>query len=139
MSSRLGLPRLATWISMRRAGSALRRAIGSGAYRSGPACSLVDRHPLPPRPEFSSSPFKEERKKRWLQRSNNWRHWCEGVSSETVALAIRSARTVAEAGPGDITFIESERFVKLLEGLAGLGGDRRAALQSRPAGCRHEA
>ena len=31
-------------------------------------------------------------------------------------LAIRSARTVAEAGPGDITFIESERFVKLLKG-----------------------
>ncbi len=30
-------------------------------------------------------------------------------------LAIRSARTVAEAGPGDITFIESERFVKLLK------------------------
>ncbi len=32
------------------------------------------------------------------------------------SLAIRSARTVAEAGPGDITFIESERFVKLLKG-----------------------
>ena len=31
-------------------------------------------------------------------------------------LAISSARTVAEAGPGDITFIESERFVKLLKG-----------------------
>ncbi len=30
-------------------------------------------------------------------------------------LAIRSARTVAEAGPGDITFIESERFAKLLK------------------------
>ena len=31
-------------------------------------------------------------------------------------LAIRSARTVAEAGPGDITFIENERFAKLLKG-----------------------
>ena len=31
------------------------------------------------------------------------------------SLAIRSARTVGEAGPGDITFIESERFVKLLK------------------------
>ena len=31
-------------------------------------------------------------------------------------LSIRSARTVAEAGPGDITFIENERFVKLLKG-----------------------
>jgi UDP-3-O-[3-hydroxymyristoyl] glucosamine N-acyltransferase len=30
-------------------------------------------------------------------------------------LAISSARTVAEAGPGDITFIESERYVKLLK------------------------
>ena len=29
-------------------------------------------------------------------------------------VAIRSARPVAEAGPGDITFIESERFVKYL-------------------------
>jgi UDP-3-O-[3-hydroxymyristoyl] glucosamine N-acyltransferase len=31
-------------------------------------------------------------------------------------LAIRSARTIAEAGPGDITFIENERFAKLLKG-----------------------
>ena len=46
---------------------------------------------------------------------NNWRRWCEAAWSGTVALAIRSARTVAEAGPGDITFIESERFVKLLK------------------------
>jgi UDP-3-O-[3-hydroxymyristoyl] glucosamine N-acyltransferase len=30
------------------------------------------------------------------------------------SVAIQSARPVAEAGPGDITFIESERFVKLL-------------------------
>jgi UDP-3-O-[3-hydroxymyristoyl] glucosamine N-acyltransferase len=29
-------------------------------------------------------------------------------------VSIRSARPVAEAGPGDITFIESERFIKLL-------------------------
>ncbi len=29
---------------------------------------------------------------------------------------IRSARPVAEAGPGDITFIESERYAKLLKG-----------------------
>jgi UDP-3-O-[3-hydroxymyristoyl] glucosamine N-acyltransferase len=31
-------------------------------------------------------------------------------------LDIRAARTIAEAGPGDITFIESERFAKLLKG-----------------------
>jgi UDP-3-O-[3-hydroxymyristoyl] glucosamine N-acyltransferase len=30
------------------------------------------------------------------------------------SVAIRSARPVAEAGPGDITFIESERYAKLL-------------------------
>ncbi len=30
------------------------------------------------------------------------------------SVSIRSARPVAEAGPGDITFIENERFVKLL-------------------------
>src|SRR5262249_2018258 len=30
------------------------------------------------------------------------------------SVAIRSARPVGEAGPGDITFIESERFAKLL-------------------------
>ena len=29
-------------------------------------------------------------------------------------VSIRSARPVAEAGPGDITFIESERYAKLL-------------------------
>ncbi len=32
------------------------------------------------------------------------------------SVAIRSARPVAEAGPGDITFIESERYTKLLRG-----------------------
>ena len=31
-------------------------------------------------------------------------------------VAIRSARPVAEAGPGDITFIENERYAKLLKG-----------------------
>ena len=32
------------------------------------------------------------------------------------SVSIRSARPVAEAGPGDITFIESERYAKLLRG-----------------------
>ena len=32
------------------------------------------------------------------------------------SVSIRSARPVGEAGPGDITFIESERFAKLLKG-----------------------
>ncbi len=32
------------------------------------------------------------------------------------SVSIRSARPVAEAGPGDITFIENERFAKLLRG-----------------------
>ncbi len=32
------------------------------------------------------------------------------------SVSIRSARPVAEAGPGDITFIESARFAKLLKG-----------------------
>jgi UDP-3-O-[3-hydroxymyristoyl] glucosamine N-acyltransferase len=31
-------------------------------------------------------------------------------------VSIRSARTVGEAGPGDITFIENDRFAKLLRG-----------------------
>ena len=30
------------------------------------------------------------------------------------SVSIRSARPVAEAGPGDITFIENDRFAKLL-------------------------
>ncbi len=40
------------------------------------------------------------------------------------------ARPVGEAGPGDITFIENERYAKLLRSVARLGGDRRAALQA---------
>ncbi len=32
------------------------------------------------------------------------------------SVSIRSARPVGEAGPGDITFIESERYAKLLKG-----------------------
>ena len=31
------------------------------------------------------------------------------------SVSIRSARPVGEAGPGDITFIESERYAKLSE------------------------
>ena len=79
----------------------------------GGACS-GEMTPLPG-PGFSSSPFKEERKKRWLQRLNNWRHWFAAAWSETEACRFARRGTVAEAGPGDITFIESERFVKLLK------------------------
>ena len=32
------------------------------------------------------------------------------------SVSIRSARPVGEAGPGDITFIENDRFAKLLRG-----------------------
>ena len=47
------------------------------------------------------------------------------------SVSIRSARPVGEAGPGDITFIENDRFAKLLARLARVGRDRRPALQSR--------
>ena len=47
------------------------------------------------------------------------------------SVPIRSARPVGEAGPGDITFIENERYAKLLRAFAGLRRDRRPALQTR--------
>ena len=51
------------------------------------------------------------------------------------SVSIRSARPVGEAGPGDITFIENERFAKLLAELARLGRDRRPAFQRRAQRC----
>ena len=98
---------------MRRAGPALRIAIGSGALDRDRPVSIV-RHPLPPRPV---SRLLLSRKK-GKSGGCNGRTTGELVRGRLVGdgtLAIRSARTVAEAGPGDITFIESERFVKLLK------------------------
>ena len=45
------------------------------------------------------------------------------------SVAIRSARPVGEAGPGDITFVESERYARQLRASPALGRDRRPALQ----------
>ena len=48
------------------------------------------------------------------------------------SVSIRSARPVGEAGPGDITFIENERFAKLLRGSPASAAIVGPALQYRP-------
>ena len=48
------------------------------------------------------------------------------------SVSIRSARPVGEAGPGDITFIENDRFAKLLRGSPASAAIVGPALQSRP-------
>ena len=47
------------------------------------------------------------------------------------SVSIHSARPVGEAGPGDITFIESERFVKLLRSSPASAAIVGPALQRR--------
>ena len=85
----------------------------------------------------TSAPFREERKSPVVATVEQLAALVRGRLVGDGTVPIRSARPVAEAGPGDITFIENERYAKFLTDLAGLGRDRRAALQSahaRPEG-----
>ena len=82
-------------------------------FDQGAARSLLQ-HPLPPRSGFRLL-LSRKKGKRWLPQWNNWRRSCKAAWSETVVWRSALRALVAEAGPGDITFIESERFVKLLK------------------------
>jgi UDP-3-O-[3-hydroxymyristoyl] glucosamine N-acyltransferase len=65
---------------------------------------------------WSSSPFREERKSLVVATVEQLAALVRGRLVGDGSVAISSARPVGEAGPGDITFIESERFAKLLRG-----------------------
>jgi UDP-3-O-[3-hydroxymyristoyl] glucosamine N-acyltransferase len=61
-----------------------------------------------------SAPFREERKSPVVATVEQLAALVRGRLVGDGSVSIRSARPVAEAGPGDITFIESERYAKLL-------------------------
>ncbi|MGZ3383849.1 MAG: UDP-3-O-(3-hydroxymyristoyl)glucosamine N-acyltransferase [Isosphaeraceae bacterium] len=61
-----------------------------------------------------SAPFREERKSLVVATVEQLAALVRGRLVGDGSVSIRSARPVAEAGPGDITFIESERYAKLL-------------------------
>jgi UDP-3-O-[3-hydroxymyristoyl] glucosamine N-acyltransferase len=61
-----------------------------------------------------SAPFREERKSSVVATVEQLAALVRGRLVGDGNVPIHSARPVAEAGPGDITFIESERYAKLL-------------------------
>src|SRR5271165_3766411 len=63
-----------------------------------------------------SAPFREERKTPVVATVEQLATLVHGRLVGDGSVSIRSARPVGEAGPGDITFIESARFAKLLKG-----------------------
>jgi UDP-3-O-[3-hydroxymyristoyl] glucosamine N-acyltransferase len=63
---------------------------------------------------FPSIPFKEERKLHVVATVEQLAALVRGRLVGDGSISIHSARPVAEAGPGDITFIESERYAKML-------------------------
>jgi UDP-3-O-[3-hydroxymyristoyl] glucosamine N-acyltransferase len=63
-----------------------------------------------------SAPFREERGLPVVATVAQLAALVRGRLVGDGSVAIRSARPVGEAGPGDITFIESERYSKLLRG-----------------------
>jgi UDP-3-O-[3-hydroxymyristoyl] glucosamine N-acyltransferase len=62
-----------------------------------------------------SDPFREERKPLVVATVEQLAALVRGRLVGDGRVPIRSARPVAEAGPGDITFIENERYAKLLK------------------------
>src|SRR3954463_11345605 len=61
-----------------------------------------------------SAPFREERKSPVVATVEQLAALVRGRLVGDGTVSIHSARPVAEAGPGDITFIESERYAKFL-------------------------
>src|SRR5512135_25843 len=61
-----------------------------------------------------SAPFREERKSLVVATVEQLAALVRGRLVGDGSVSIQSARPVAEAGPGDITFIENERYAKLL-------------------------
>src|SRR5947209_16764300 len=59
-------------------------------------------------------PFREERKSRVVATVEQLATLVRGRVVGDGSVAIRAARPVGEAGPGDITFIDDERYVKVL-------------------------
>jgi UDP-3-O-[3-hydroxymyristoyl] glucosamine N-acyltransferase len=64
--------------------------------------------------EVDGSPFTEERDIRVMATVEQLAALVHGRVVGNGSVTIRSARTVAEAGPGDITFIDDERYAKSL-------------------------
>src|SRR6185312_5333404 len=63
---------------------------------------------------FRSAPFKEERETNLVATVEELAALVRGRLVGDGNVPIRSARPVAEAGPGDITFIDDDRYAKLL-------------------------
>ena len=63
---------------------------------------------------FPSAPFREERKSRVVATVEQLAALVRGRLVGDGSVSIHSARPVGEAGPGDITFIENERYAKML-------------------------
>src|SRR3954464_5617540 len=61
-----------------------------------------------------SAPFREERKSPVVATVEQLAALVRGRLVGDGTVPIHSARPVAEAGPGDITFIENERYAKML-------------------------
>src|SRR5207249_1144968 len=92
-----------------------------GTHRSlaRPDWTRPDRRTHPARPAMPwslPSPFREERKSLVVATVAQLAALVCGRLVGDGSVPIRSARPVGEAGPGDITFIENERFAKLLRG-----------------------
>src|SRR4029077_2559098 len=83
--------------------------------RRSTADPLVDWAERPPSPSwFPSIPFREERKMRVVATVEQLAALVRGRLVGDGTISIHSARPVGEAGPGDITFIENERYAKML-------------------------
>ena len=63
---------------------------------------------------FPSAPFREERKSHVVATVEQLAALVRGRLVGDGSVSIHSARPVGEAGPGDITFIENERYAKML-------------------------
>src|SRR4029077_20248917 len=94
--------------------------------RRSTADPLVDWAERPPSPSwFPSIPFREERKMRVVATVEQLAALVRGRLVGDGTISIHSARPVGEAGPGDITFIENERYAKMLRtspASAAIGG-----------------
>src|SRR6516165_7323128 len=86
--------------------------MGSQAARPGDSSGRIA-IAVPFRP-IPSHPFKEERTSRVVATVEQLAALVRGRLVGDGTVAIHSARPVSEAGPGDITFIESDRYAKLL-------------------------
>src|SRR6516162_5942169 len=80
---------------------------GTGPLRSTHRARLAPCRSTP-------SPFREERNTLVVATVGQLAELVRGRLVGDGSVAISSARPVGEAGPGDITFIENERFVKQL-------------------------